>query len=114
MTDWIDIRKDDRHVARERKKARELRNSEWWRNRIAPGLCHYCNAQVSPEDLTMDHLVPVARGGRSNRGNVVPCCKECNNRKRFLTPAEMVLAQIEEESRSQCGEGINLAESKDA
>jgi 5-methylcytosine-specific restriction enzyme A len=37
----------------------------------------------------MDHLVPVARGGRSVKGNVVASCKECNNRKKLMTPAEL-------------------------
>jgi HNH endonuclease len=36
----------------------------------------------------MDHLVPVGRGGRSVRGNVVPSCKDCNNRKRSFLPVE--------------------------
>ena len=39
----------------------------------------------------MDHVVPVARGGRSTRGNVVPACKPCNNEKKLLTPAERLL-----------------------
>jgi len=39
----------------------------------------------------MDHLVPLGRGGRSIRGNVVPACKECNTKKSLLTPAEMLL-----------------------
>jgi 5-methylcytosine-specific restriction endonuclease McrA len=41
-----------------------------------------------PEELTLDHLVPVIRGGKSSRGNVVPACKECNNRKKYLLPLE--------------------------
>jgi len=36
----------------------------------------------------MDHIVPVIRGGRSTKGNIVPCCKECNNRKRHMLPVE--------------------------
>ena len=39
----------------------------------------------------MDHVVPVARGGRSAKGNVVAACKECNNRKKLMTPAEQLL-----------------------
>jgi 5-methylcytosine-specific restriction endonuclease McrA len=39
----------------------------------------------------MDHIVPVARGGTSSRGNVAPACKACNNEKKLLTPAEMLL-----------------------
>ncbi|MFN8640927.1 MAG: HNH endonuclease [Candidatus Binatia bacterium] len=30
----------------------------------------------------MDHLVPIIRGGRSTKGNVVPACKACNTAKR--------------------------------
>jgi 5-methylcytosine-specific restriction endonuclease McrA len=36
----------------------------------------------------MDHLVPVARGGKSTKGNVVPACKPCNNKKKQLLPME--------------------------
>ena len=42
----------------------------------------------------MDHVVPVARGGRSVRGNVAPSCKACNNRKKLLTPAELLLREL--------------------
>ncbi len=97
MADWIEIKKDPKHVAREREKARELRKSPWWREQLAKGVCHYCGKTFSPEELTMDHLVPVVRGGRSTRGNVVPCCKECNNAKKYLTPAEILLRQLEQD-----------------
>jgi len=73
---------DDAQVRRERAKARELRQSPWWKRRIATGRCHYCNKQVPPRELTMDHLVPLIRGGRSTKGNLVPACKDCNNRKK--------------------------------
>ena len=39
----------------------------------------------------MDHVVPVARGGRSTKGNVVASCKACNTAKKLLTPAERLL-----------------------
>ena len=43
MEDWIDIpKRSEAEVARERKKARELRNSAWWKNELAKGICHYC------------------------------------------------------------------------
>jgi len=75
-------------LRRERAKARELRQSQWWKRRIATGLCYYCRRQVGPGGLTMDHLVPLGRGGRSVRGNVVSACKDCNNRKKSLLPVE--------------------------
>jgi len=36
----------------------------------------------------MDHLIPVIRGGKSVPRNLVPACKECNNKKKYLLPAE--------------------------
>lgn len=75
-------------VRREKEKARELRRTQWWQRRLAKGVCHYCHRKVAPQELTMDHLVPVARGGRSTRGNVVPACKSCNSRKKYLLPVE--------------------------
>lgn len=96
MADWIEIKKDPKHVAREREKARELRKSPWWQEQLRKGVCHYCGGKFPPDELTMDHLLPVVRGGRSGKGNVVPCCKECNNAKKYLTPAEMILRRMEE------------------
>ena len=75
-------------MRRERQKARELRKQNWWKNKIAQGLCHYCGQKFSPKELTLDHIVPVGRGGRSSKGNCVPACKECNNQKKHLLPME--------------------------
>lgn len=75
-------------VKQEKEKARELRRSRWWSSRIAKGLCHYCGRSFPPAELTMDHIIPVARGGKSVRNNLVPCCKECNSRKKYLLPME--------------------------
>jgi 5-methylcytosine-specific restriction endonuclease McrA len=95
MPEWVEIRRDEAHIARERVRARDLRRSRWWRERVQQGVCHYCRARVPPAQLTMDHVVPVARGGRSTRGNVVPCCPACNRAKRALTPAERALAELD-------------------
>ena len=78
----------EEQLKRERAKARELRKSQWWKNRLAQGRCYYCGAEVAPKELTLDHLVPLVRGGRTTRGNCVPACKECNNRKKDLLPVE--------------------------
>lgn len=95
MGEWIDIRKDERHVAREREKARALRKSAWWRQQLQAGVCHYCGKKVGAAALTLDHVVPVARGGTSAKGNVVPACEGCNRNKKYLTSAELILAQLE-------------------
>ncbi|MDZ7599365.1 MAG: HNH endonuclease [Desulfobacterales bacterium] len=79
---------DAEDIRRERSKARELRHSQWWKRRLARGVCHYCQAPTPAQELTMDHIVPLARGGKTTRGNVAPCCKTCNTRKKQLLPME--------------------------
>lgn len=78
-------------IAREKQKAKDLRQSTWWRVQIDRGVCHFCGETFDKKDLTMDHLVPLARGGKSSKGNVVVACKPCNNEKKYYTPAEMIL-----------------------
>jgi 5-methylcytosine-specific restriction enzyme A len=94
VSDWIEIQKAPKHIAREKQKARDLRQSQWWRNKIAQGLCAYCQGTFAPDTLTMDHIVPISRGGRSTKGNVVPCCAACNATKKYWTPAELLLQQL--------------------
>ena len=79
---------DDTDVRREKARARELRQSAWWKRRIAVGICHYCRRTVGPRALTLDHVVPLIRGGRSVRANMVAACKECNSKKQSLLPWE--------------------------
>ena len=88
---WVEVDADPAHVRREREKARQLRASSWWRRRVQRGLCAYCGGAFAAGELTMDHVVPMARGGRSVKGNVVASCKPCNTRKKLLTPAEQLL-----------------------
>ncbi len=79
---------DDVMIRTERAKARELRKSRWWQQKTANGLCHYCGKKFTYKQLTMDHLVPLARGGRSTRDNLVPSCKKCNTKKKVMLPLE--------------------------
>lgn len=87
MQDFF-ITADEEHIRKEKAKARELRGSQWWKRRRSTGICHYCNGTFRPDELTMDHLVPIVRGGKSVHGNVVPACKDCNNKKKYLLPLE--------------------------
>jgi 5-methylcytosine-specific restriction protein A len=79
---------EEEDLRRQRAKARELRASQWWKRRRAKGICHWCGRRVAPAELTMDHIVPLSRGGLSTKGNVVACCKECNNQKKQMLPTE--------------------------
>lgn len=81
-------------LKKEREKARQLRDTQWWKQKKAEGLCHHCQGRVHPSELTMDHIVPIGRGGKSTKGNIVPSCKECNSRKAHKTSAELILETI--------------------
>jgi 5-methylcytosine-specific restriction endonuclease McrA len=78
----------EKEIRREKEKARKLRRSEWWLRRINKGICYYCKREVGRDQLTMDHVVPLSRGGKSTKGNIVPACKECNTKKKYLLPIE--------------------------
>lgn len=79
---------DDAAIKREKAKARELRNSQWWKRKRSAGICHYCRDRFPVKELTMDHVIPLSRGGESRKSNLVPCCKSCNNQKKQMLPAE--------------------------
>ncbi|MBW1698413.1 MAG: HNH endonuclease [Deltaproteobacteria bacterium] len=48
--------------------------------------CVYCGK--STKDLTLDHIIPRSRGGKSTFENCVACCKACNHKKGGKTPSE--------------------------
>lgn len=75
-------------IRREREKARSLRKTRWWNQKLSRGTCHYCGQRFSPDELTMDHIVPIIRGGKTTKNNVAAVCKECNNKKKYLLPME--------------------------
>ncbi|HDM09292.1 MAG: HNH endonuclease [Deltaproteobacteria bacterium] len=87
MAFYEDVISEDQ-VRKEKEKARRLRKTQWWLSRIEKGICHYCGRKVGRQNLTMDHIVPLSRGGKSKKGNVVPACKECNNKKKYMLPIE--------------------------
>ena len=50
--------------------------------------CQYCGDQPGAAKLTLDHVVPSSRGGKSCWDNVVTACESCNHRKANRTPKE--------------------------
>ncbi len=79
---------DETVLKKERAKARQLRASQWWKRKRSDGVCQYCRQSFPPKELTMDHVIPLSRGGRSEKFNLVPCCKACNTQKRQMLTAE--------------------------
>lgn len=50
--------------------------------------CQYCGDEKPIAELTYDHVVPRAQGGRTEWTNIVTACQECNLRKGGRTPAQ--------------------------
>lgn len=59
--------------------------------------CAYCGAQagdmrrgrvLTQQDFTLDHILPVSRGGKNSWSNTVCACFECNQRKADRLPHE--------------------------
>ncbi len=89
MSDFLEFDGvDDAEIRRQKAKAREMRKTRWWQQKTSAGKCWYCGRKTAFKDLTMDHLVPLARGGKSSRENIVPSCKSCNTIKKSMLPLE--------------------------
>lgn len=67
-----------RVYARKRQLEPIAERTAWLIRETFGGCCAYCGELAG----TMDHVVPVKRGGESRRGNLVPACVRCNSRKR--------------------------------
>ncbi|MBS3734039.1 MAG: HNH endonuclease [Phycisphaerae bacterium] len=50
--------------------------------------CQYCGRKHATSELSLDHVVPRSRGGRTSWDNIVCCCVRCNVRKGGRTPRE--------------------------
>ena len=49
--------------------------------------CSYCG--IESKSLTVDHVIPLSKGGKSNFENCVAACKECNAKKGNKLPSEI-------------------------
>jgi hypothetical protein len=55
---------------------------DWWRQCQLERGCAYCGEPAT----TLDHFIPVTRGGKSEPGNLVPACVSCNSKKKNSDP----------------------------
>ena len=78
----------DKHARRRaREGAGRVTQEEWDALLVREGgYCAYCGTES--EKLTMDHVVPLSRGGAHSIENILPACKSCNSRKSARTPSE--------------------------
>ena len=50
--------------------------------------CQYCGQRYSTTELSLDHVIPRSRGGKTTWDNVVCCCTSCNVKKGGRLPSE--------------------------
>jgi 5-methylcytosine-specific restriction endonuclease McrA len=71
-----------------------------WRKRHykkQDGKCYYCSVDMVLESIqsrsnecTLDHKIPLSRGGEDHWENTCAACKRCNQKKGALTEAEFL------------------------
>ncbi len=52
------------------------------------GKCQYCGDKVPRANLTYDHVIPRAKGGKTEWTNIVIACGTCNQKKGNRTPSQ--------------------------
>lgn len=57
--------------------------------------CQYCGRRLPTGKLSVDHVVPLSRGGRTRWTNVVCACRRCNRAKGWRTPKEAGMSLLE-------------------
>ncbi len=56
--------------------------------------CQYCGRKFPTSELTLDHVIPRSRGGKTTWDNIVCCCVECNIKKGGRTPQEAGMSLV--------------------
>lgn len=57
--------------------------------------CYYCGIELNYSNFSIDHKIPVIKGGTNCNENLVACCLYCNSRKRAKT-SEEYMAELKE------------------
>lgn len=68
---------------------KKIRSVEWQRKQLINkygGICAECGERVNlihdhPKQATIDHIVPLSKGGSDNIDNLQPLCSKCNRLK---------------------------------
>jgi 5-methylcytosine-specific restriction endonuclease McrA len=74
--------------------------------------CQYCGDRPGGEELTIDHVIPRSRGGRTSWENCVLACVECNKRKANRPPEEAGMHLVRQPSAPQWSWDVELGPSR--
>jgi 5-methylcytosine-specific restriction endonuclease McrA len=70
--------------------------------------CQYCAGTHPTSELTFDHVVPVAHGGRKDWENIVTCCISCNRKKGGRTPEQAGMRLIRHPRRPEKAPALRI------
>lgn len=68
--------------------------------------CQYCHRTFPEKDLTLDHVIPVSKGGKKTWANIVTACLRCNQKKGNCTPEQANLHLLKRPSAPKWLPGI--------
>lgn len=69
--------------------------------------CDYCNATLTRENSTVDHIVPLRAGGGDDPTNYALACGPCNNRKDAAKPEQVGLTLIRHRNKPGSVPGVS-------
>lgn len=82
---WAKENRDKMNATKHKRRAREIGNGGNFTTQEWAELCNKhdnkCLCCKKRKKLTIDHIVPISKGGTSNIENIQPLCKSCNSKK---------------------------------
>lgn len=79
------LRHHDRRL-KTKKAKNSLKPKEWLTIRNTSPICPMCGRFVGCEDLTIDHIIPLSKGGAHKAENIQALCFNCNSSKHTTIP----------------------------
>ena len=74
---------------------------EDWQKLYSADTCYYCGKHIDGRNKTIDHKIPVSRGGTNAKENLVMCCRSCNSSKHNKTELEFYKWREKKNERSK-------------
>lgn len=71
-----------------RKRGGAFKITEEWTQQIAFSNCRYCRIKLEANNASLDHQLPISRGGKDESGNLILICMKCNRSKGSMTHEE--------------------------
>lgn len=93
--DWNRRNPEYKRASEQRRRSAKIGNGvfEISKKEISKIISSACVACGSYDKMTMDHIIPLSRGGKHSIGNLQPLCFSCNSSKNNRTMTEWLLSK---------------------